>query len=99
MGDVPTKEQNPDIKIKSVFCFTIAPDMKRKGIATQLLEHVLHEAKLEGYDFIEAYPNKEVNDESINFAGAVSLYEKCGFTVYCDTEDKYVMRKQCTDIR
>jgi len=93
MGDVPIQEPAPEVKIKSVFCFTISPDMKRKGIATQLLQHVCQEAARDGFDFVEAYPNKKTEDENINFAGAVELYEKCGFTLYCETEDKYVMRK------
>ncbi len=31
---------NSVLKEKSVFCFVIAPEMKRKGIATLLLERV-----------------------------------------------------------
>jgi hypothetical protein len=26
---------DPNLKIKSIFCFTVAPEMRRKGIATQ----------------------------------------------------------------
>lgn len=93
MGAIPTEEPASEQKIKSVFCFVVAPEMKRKGIATQLLKRICEEAARDGFDFVEAYPNKETKDETINFSGAVELYKKCGFTVYYETEDKYVMRK------
>lgn len=82
-----------EVKIKSIFCFTVAPEMKRKGVATQLLKHVCEEAANDGFDFIEVYPNKEDTDETKIFSGTIELYKKLGFTVYYETEDKYVMRK------
>ena len=93
MGDVPTEEESPDIKVKSVFCFTISPDMKRKGIATQLLERVCKDAADDGFDFVEAYTDKEPVDENINFSGLINLYKKCGFTLHYETKDKLIMRK------
>jgi len=93
MGGVPTEDTAPDIKIKSVFCFAIAPEMKRKGIATQLLERVCQDAFQDGFDFVEAYPKKEfVND--IDFTGPIEMYKKCGFTVCYEAEQKLVVRKQ-----
>lgn len=46
-------ENNKNEKVKSIFCFTIAPNMKRKGIATKLLERVCSDAKSDGCDCIE----------------------------------------------
>ena len=48
-----------DIRIKSIFCFVIAPEMQRMGIATQLVERVCKDAAGEGFDYVEAYVNKE----------------------------------------
>jgi GNAT superfamily N-acetyltransferase len=67
--------------------------MKRKGIATQLLERVYQDAVNDGFDFVEVYADKEPEDENINFSGPVNLYKKCGFTVYYETKEKLVMRK------
>ena len=93
MGSIPTEESTPDVKVKSVFCFTIAPEMKRKGIATQLLERVCRDAIQDGFDYVEAYPNKEfIND--IDFAGPIEMYKKCGFAVYHEDEQRIVVRKQ-----
>lgn len=44
MSYVPVEETEMGIKIKSIFCFTIEPNMKRKGIATKLLERVCEDA-------------------------------------------------------
>ena len=94
MGSIPTEESTRGIRVKSVFCFAIAPEMKRQGIAGRLLERVCQDAAQDGFDFVEAYPNREfINDEE-DFMGPVELYRKSGFTVHYETEQKLVMRKQ-----
>lgn len=93
MSFVPTEESSLNIKVKSIFCFVIAPYMKRKGIATRFLERVCQDAVQDGFDFVEAYPNKEfIND--IDFTGPIEMYRKSGFTVSYETEQKLVVRKQ-----
>lgn len=94
MGSIPTEESSPDIKVKSIFCFTIAPEMKRKGIAKKLLERVCQDAAQDGFDVVEAYPNKEFIDEEADFMGPAEMYRKSGFTIYYQAEQKLVMRKQ-----
>ncbi len=94
MGSIPTEESTPGLKVKSIFCFAIAPEMKRKGIAQRFLERVCQDAVQDGFDFVEAYPNKEFIDDAEDFMGPAELYIKSGFTVYYETEQKLVMRKQ-----
>ena len=89
----PIEEYRADIKVKSVFCFVIAPKMQRNGIATQLLERVCKDAADDGFDFVEAYVNKEFIDTAHDFRGPMAMYEKCGFNKYAEREDKVVMRK------
>ncbi len=79
---------------KSIFCFTIAPEFQRKGIATQLLERVCRDAKEDGFHFVEVYPDKTLTKESENFVGYANMYEKQGFTVYYETGNRRVMRKE-----
>lgn len=93
MGSVSTEESNPDIKVKSVFCFAIAPEMRRKGIAKLFLERVCQDAAQDGFDFVEAYPNKEFINEAEDFMGPVQVYMKSGFTVHYETDRQFVMRK------
>jgi GNAT superfamily N-acetyltransferase len=94
MGYVPVEETTTGIKVKSVLCFAVAPEMKRKGIATLLLERVCKDAARDGFDVVEAYPNKESKDESMKNCGPLDMYFKSGFVVTHDTEHGFVMRKQ-----
>jgi len=96
-GFIPMEQSSPELRVKSVFCFVIAPEMRRQGIASQLLARVCRDAAEEGFDFIEAYPEKEVAASSEDFMGYVGMYERLGFTVYHETSRKLVMRKVLKD--
>jgi GNAT superfamily N-acetyltransferase len=93
MGSVPTEEASSDIKVKSVFCFTIAPEMRRKGVSKLLLDRVCQDAAKDGFDFVEAYPRKESFNEAKDCTGPAGMFRKSGFTVYAETADNLVMRK------
>jgi GNAT superfamily N-acetyltransferase len=80
-------------KIKSVVCFTIAPDMRGKGIATQLLNRVCQDAICEGYSAIEAYPHQGETNVFMNHYGPFALYEKCGFRLYKNFKYDCIVRK------
>ncbi len=80
-------------KIKSIYCFLIAPDMKRKGIAKQLLQYACRDAANNGFDYIEVYPQKDTADERMFFMGFVDMYNDLGFQICAETADKIVMRK------
>jgi GNAT superfamily N-acetyltransferase len=90
---VPTEESHPDIKVKSVFCYAIAPEMRRKGISKLLLERVCQDAARDGFDFVEAYPNKEFANEAEDYMGPAEMYVKSGFAVHYETARQFVMRK------
>ena len=90
-GSVPVE---PDVRVKSIFCFAIAPEMRRQGISKLLLERVCEDAAREDFDYAEAYPFREFRAETHDFMGAVELYRRYGFSVYAETEDRLVMRKQ-----
>ena len=94
LGSLP-EESAPDIKVKSIFCFVIAPEMRRKGISALLLERVCQDAARDGFDFVEVYPNKEFIDEAADYMGHIEMYKKNGFTVYHEyPELKNIMRKR-----
>jgi len=97
MGDMPAEEPDIGKKIKSIYCFVIAPEMKRKGVATQLTERVCEDAKQDGFDFIEAYPNKEHSGTDFggpDFKGPLEIYKRSGFEVYSETVKGLVVRKR-----
>ena len=80
-------------KIKSIFCFVIAPQYQRQGIASMLLKRVIEDAITDRFDAIEAYPNKSFISAAADFMGPIAMYEKHGFSTTAQTEKKYVMRK------
>jgi GNAT superfamily N-acetyltransferase len=94
MGSVSTEESTPATRVKSVFCFAIAPEMRRKGIAKLLLERVCQDAVQDGFDSVEAYPKKVFISEAEDFVGPAEVYRKSGFTVHHETDRQLVMRKQ-----
>ncbi len=87
------KDEAPDHgeRIKSVVCFSIAPDYRGMGIATQLLEHVCAMAKGEGYEIVEAYPF--AHNENHAYHGPTTMYEKAGF-VPCEKIDGCVVYRK-----
>ena len=94
MDSVPTDELAAGTKVKSVFCFLIASEMRRKGIAKMFLERVCQDAAQDGFDIVEAYPYKKFKDETKDFLGPVELFIKNGFTVHFETNENLVMRKK-----
>lgn len=89
----PIEETDEGIRVKSIFCFMIAPEMQRKGIATKLVERVCQDAAEEGFDYAEAYVNKEMEDSNQDFRGSPSLFKKCGFDIVAEKEGRILVRK------
>lgn len=94
MVTMSAEESTPDIQIKSVFCFLVSPDFRRKGITKMLLECVCRDAARDGFDYVEAYPMKSFLNEAEDFMGPTELFSKNGFTVYHEAKDKMIMRKE-----
>jgi len=92
-GFWPIEEYRADIKVKSIFCFVISPEVQRKGIATQLVERVCKDAADDGFDFVEGYTAIKFTDTTHHYVGFLEMYEKCGFTKYAERDGKVVMRK------
>ena len=89
----PIEEYPAGIKVKSIFCFLIAPEAQRTGVAAKLLERVCLDAVADGFDFVEAYAYKEFNAVPHDFRGPLAMYEKRGFVKYAERDGKIVMRK------
>jgi len=93
MGPIEKASSDPSAKVKSVFCFVIAPEMKRMGVATRLLERVCRDAAGEGFNYVEAYPNRKSRHVSRDFVGPLAMYEKCGFSEYAKVKRTLVVRR------
>ncbi|HOP11303.1 MAG TPA: GNAT family N-acetyltransferase [Oscillospiraceae bacterium] len=89
----PIEESHENIRVKSIFCFMIAPNMQRQGIATQLTERICNDAAADGFEFVEAYAYKESGGSDHEFGGPLAMYEKCGFYQCGERDGRVVMRK------
>ncbi len=68
---------SPKGKVKSIVCFCIASEMRRKGVATKLLEKVCTDAAEEGFECVEAYPYS--HGQNHDFHGSYAMFERQGF--------------------
>ena len=92
-GSVTVEELERGIRIKSIFCFLIALEMRRKGITKLLLERVCQDSVHDDFDFVESYPRKKFLNEARDYMGPAEVFKKCGFIICAETEDRFIMRK------
>lgn len=80
--------------IASIVCFIVAKAHRGRGVARRLLEAVCAGLKNEGYEFIEAYPRKDAQDEASNHYGPLRMYRAAGFEVFAETGESVIVRKR-----
>lgn len=87
--------QSRNEKIKAVYCFLIAPEMRKKGVASALLQRVVEDAQKEGYDAVEGYPQtlKSGAPEWTAYHGPEELYRQCGFR-RLSVQERIIMRRE-----
>jgi len=92
-------KNNPDLwidydneKVMSIVCYLVSPNMRGKGVATELLKAVCKYAQEDRYDYIEAYP--VINEDgSPHYHGSFTMYEKQGFKIVKNDSTITIVRK------
>ena len=88
----------PDPNVGAIVCFVVAPDQRRQGIATQLLDAALEHLRSRGMKAVEAYPWLGEVDPAkwvySQYVGPLSMYVKAGFEVAEKQEDFCIVRKK-----
>lgn len=84
----------PEVREKAVVCFEIAPEYRRKGVATALLQRAIVDAKAEGYLAVEAFPVIRKERYEWDFSGPLRLYEKAGFFKVSEKNGRITMHKE-----
>jgi GNAT superfamily N-acetyltransferase len=69
-----------------ILCYVIAPDMRRKGLATMLLGEAVEMMKEKGATTIEAYPMKNPKVMEHNYHGFLEMYLAKGFRIVGEDE-------------
>jgi len=79
---------------KAIVCFEIAPEFRRKGIASALLQKAVSDATAESYLAVVGFPVIREERYEWDNRGLVRLYEKAGFTNLAEQEGYIIMRKE-----
>ena len=74
-----------DTKTGAIVCFVVAPDARRQGVATALLDAAVEYLRARGMTAVEGYPPVSGNDDPVkwpqrNERGPLSMYLKAGFS-------------------
>jgi len=80
-------------KTFSIICFAVAPEYRRQGVASALLERVVADAAAQGFAAAEGYVNLKYAGEYWDYTGPARLYEKFGFTEAARLGERIVMRR------
>ena len=87
-------ESRPEVG--AIVCFVVAPDVRRQGIATALLNAAVEHLRVRGMRAVEAYPYVgEVVPGRwayANYRGPLSMYLEAGFEIVDRTPDACVVR-------
>jgi len=82
-----------ELPVMSVTCFIIAPEFRRRGVASALLDRVVQDASSQGYRALEAYPAAGELDCYRHYHGHPAMYEKHGFLPHKQLDGYSVYRK------
>ena len=86
-----------DPTVGAIVCFVVAPDQRRQGVATTLLEAALDHLKARGMKAVEAYPVLGEIDQTrwsqVNYMGPLAMYVKAGFEIVEKDDDRAVVRR------
>lgn len=64
------------------------------GIARKLLNYIQETFKHKNFDYLEAYPRRNVTSAAHNYKGPLPLYEKEEFKIFKEFKDYYIVRKK-----
>lgn len=88
----PKYVSDDDDSIQGITCFVIDPKRRKQGIATKLLEYVIHVEKEKGVKYLEAYPAKDTSSCIFNFHGYLTTFERLGFKQYKELDEDIIVR-------
>jgi len=85
--------------VGAVVCFVVAPDARRQGVATTLLDAAVEYLRRRGMTAVEAYPPLASEDDPLlwprrNYHGPLSMYEKAGFRETSRNEWSITVRRE-----
>jgi GNAT superfamily N-acetyltransferase len=88
-----------ETNVGAVVCFVVAPDARRQGVATTLLDSAIEYLRRRGMTAVEAYPPLQSPDDPMlwprrNYHGPLSMYLKTGFREISRNESSVTVRRE-----
>jgi len=88
-----------EAKVGAVVCFMVAPDARRQGVATTLLDAAVEYLTQRGMTAIEAYPPLSSSDDPAlwprrNYHGPLSMYLHAGFQEIARSGSAITVRRE-----
>lgn len=87
----------------AIVCFVVAPDQRRQGIATALLDAAIGYLRDKGMSEIEGYPSHGAKDPrpwpQANYMGSLGMYLEAGFEVVDDHGEWSLVRRKLAEER
>jgi ribosomal protein S18 acetylase RimI-like enzyme len=80
-------------RVGAIVCFNVAPQFRRQGIASKLLDAACDGFREQGLAFAEAYPAKEARGDARSYHGPLEMYLRAGFAVLREEDGFAVVRK------
>ena len=75
-------------------CFVIAPALRGRGIARQLLQAACQGLREQGMTAVGARPVKDAQGAAANHTGPLSLYLQAGFEIVGEDDGDVIVMKQ-----
>ena len=90
-------QDEADDKTLAVVCFVIAPEHRREGLATLLLQRICEDARDNGFAAVEAYPYLGDLSCAEHYHGPLAMYLKAGFKISKELGKFVIVRKDLAD--
>ena len=76
--------------VARILCFNVDPDQRGHGISGRMLDLILEDLKLRGFEAAEAGPNKDSYSIK-SYRGSFDMFAKRGFEPVVELEDGFVL--------
>jgi ribosomal protein S18 acetylase RimI-like enzyme len=68
-----------------IFCFVVAPECRRQGVARALLDAACEGFRSAGFKAVQARPARHAEGAAANHLGPLSMYLAAGFSIVAET--------------
>lgn len=93
---------DPSPERGAIVCFVVAPDQRRQGVASVLLDHALHHLRQRGCREVEAAPlapsAQDADHPNANYHGPFEMYRRAGFSVVREIGRQVLVRRRLDEV-